>query len=196
MPSLTWTGEKLRADWMEAFLAGRTASVRPWMKARMPRFPHYAAAIAHGLPAEHGLAPVAATSDVPFDEQLVEAGRRLLGLAHACVDVSDGLLADLGHVCTRSGVGAEVALARLPASAALREVFGEDAVALQATGGDDYELCFTAPPGLREPVALALEQAGIDGARIGRIIAGHGVRAFDADGSPWEPARAGYQHFG
>ncbi|ADV26482.1 thiamine-monophosphate kinase [Pseudoxanthomonas suwonensis 11-1] len=126
----------------------------------------------------------------------VEAGRALLGLAHACVDVSDGLLADLGHVCARSGVGAEVWLEALPASAALREVFADAAHVLQAAGGDDYELCFTAPPNLREQVQLALEHVGVDGTRIGRIVAGRGVRALDAQGQPWQPPRAGYEHFG
>jgi thiamine-monophosphate kinase len=126
----------------------------------------------------------------------VDAGRRLLGLAHACVDVSDGLLADLGHVCARSGVGAEVEAASLPASPALRRVFGENASVLQAAGGDDYELCFTASPALRDTVALALEQAGVEVARIGRIVAGSGVRALAADGTGWRPPRSGYVHFG
>jgi thiamine-monophosphate kinase len=126
----------------------------------------------------------------------VAAGRALLGLARACVDVSDGLLADLGHLCGRSGVGAELAIAALPASAALHAAFGEQRHALQAAGGDDYELCFTAAPTLREAVALALEQAGVEGTRIGRIVAGAGVRALAADGTPWQAPRAGYEHFG
>ena len=126
----------------------------------------------------------------------VKAGRALLGLARACVDVSDGLLADLGHVCRRSGTGAEVRLPALPATPALRAAFGTGVHCLQATGGDDYELCFTAPPGLREQVRLALEQVDVDGARIGRIVEGQGVRALDAAGQPWQPGRAGYQHFG
>ena len=126
----------------------------------------------------------------------VEAGRALLGLARACVDVSDGLLADLGHVCRRSGTGAEVWLPALPASAALREVAGAAAPALQAAGGDDYELCFTAPQALGDALRLALEQAGVEATRIGRIVAGSGVRALDAGGTPWQPGRAGYEHFG
>lgn len=125
----------------------------------------------------------------------VRAGHALLGLAHACVDVSDGLLADLGHVCACSGVGAEVDIDALPASAALRTVFGPHARTLQASGGDDYELCFSAPPTLREAVATALAQAGVDGTRIGRIVAGTGVRALAADGAPWQAARDGYVHF-
>ena len=154
------------------------------------------------LPSPSGVVPtvdaavaafLAARLDRPTPR--VAAGRALLGLAHACVDVSDGLLADLGHVCARSGVGAEIAVAALPVSEALRRVFGDDAPALQAAGGDDYELCFTAPPGLREPVRLALEQAGVEGARIGRIVAGQGVRALAGDGSDWHPPRSGYVHF-
>ncbi|KAF1691513.1 thiamine-phosphate kinase [Pseudoxanthomonas koreensis] len=146
--------------------------------------------------------PAASPSDAAFlaarlhrPTPRVEAGRRLQGLARACVDVSDGLLADLGHVCARSGVGAEVAVASLPASDALRRVFGMHAIALQAGGGDDYELCFTAPPALRDAVMLALEQAGVEGTRIGRIVAGSGVRALDADGHEWHPPRSGYIHF-
>ncbi|KAF1686047.1 thiamine-phosphate kinase [Pseudoxanthomonas broegbernensis] len=125
----------------------------------------------------------------------VEAGCRLLGLAHACVDVSDGLLADLGHLCERSGVGAELEIAALPASAALRAAFGERRHALQLAGGDDYELCFTAPPSLRDAVLLALEQAGTEGARIGRVVPGAGVRARSEDGHAWLPPRTGYVHF-
>ena len=127
----------------------------------------------------------------------VAVGRALAGLAHACVDVSDGLLADLGHICRRSGVGAEIELARLPASPALRAAFADDELraALQAAGGDDYELCFSASTAAREAVARALEQAGTTGTRIGRITDGDGVRALAADGSPWRPFRGGYVHF-
>lgn len=156
------------------------------------------------LPAPEGFpgGRVAAAVQAALDARLarpqprVAAGRALLGLARACVDVSDGLLADLGHVCRRSGVGAEVWLPALPGSAALREVAEAAAPALQAAGGDDYELCFTAPPALRDAVLLALEQAGVDGTRIGRIVEGSGVCALDAGGMPWQPARAGYEHFG
>ena len=127
----------------------------------------------------------------------VAVGRALAGLAHACVDVSDGLLADLGHICRRSGVGAEIELARLPASPALRAAYADDELraALQAAGGDDYELCFSASTAAREAVARALEQAGTTGTRIGRITDGDGVRALAADGSPWRPFRGGYVHF-
>lgn len=126
----------------------------------------------------------------------VAAGLRLCGLAHACVDVSDGLLADLAHVCGNSGVGAEVELAALPASDELQGIDPAVRWSLQATGGDDYELCFTATPRHREPIRQAMDFAGVVATRIGRIVAGRDVRALDGDGTEWRPPRAGYQHFG
>ncbi len=82
------------------------------------------------------------------------------------------------------------------ASAALQRAFGARRTSFQATGGDDYELCFTAPANLREPVSLALEQAGVEATRIGRIVAGEGVRALAADGTQWRSPQSGYVHFG
>ncbi|WP_305806222.1 thiamine-phosphate kinase [Stenotrophomonas sp. YIM B06876] len=124
------------------------------------------------------------------------ASQRLHGIARSCVDVSDGLLADLGHICTRSGVGAEVWLERLPRSPALAALAdAEQRRQWQLAGGDDYELCFTAPPQLREQVALAMEFAATPASRIGRITATLQVLALDASGVPWQPPRAGYNHF-
>ncbi|MDQ2703004.1 MAG: thiamine-phosphate kinase [Pseudomonadota bacterium] len=127
----------------------------------------------------------------------VALGCALAGVAHAAIDLSDGLLADLGHVCAASGVGAEVDLATLPASPMLRERFDEAARAtLQSTGGDDYELCFTAPAARRDAVAALARDLGIEVTRVGRIVAGAGVRASSGDGRAWEPGRTGYTHFG
>ncbi len=126
----------------------------------------------------------------------IEAGQRLVGLANACIDVSDGLLADLGHICARSGVGAEIGLEALPASPALQRFPPAMRHAWQATGGDDYELCFTAPQSRREEIRVAAAAVEIPVTRIGNIVAGQGVRALDADGNPWQPPRAGYTHFG
>ena len=127
----------------------------------------------------------------------VALGRVLPGLATAAVDVSDGLLADLGHVCRASGVGAEVELDRLPTSDALRDPFApEHRPALQATGGDDYELCFTAPPDRADAIRAAADAAATPVTCVGRIVPGHAVTARGADGRPWVPARSGYEHFG
>jgi len=125
----------------------------------------------------------------------VAGGRALQGLAHACVDVSDGLLADLGHVCVASSVGAQIWLDHLPASAVMAACDAAARWRWQASGGDDYELCFTAPPRLREEILLALEFAGVQGTRIGRIVEGAAVQALDAQGEQWLPPQRGYQHF-
>ena len=125
----------------------------------------------------------------------VSLGHVLRGIATSCIDVSDGLLADLGHVCKASSVGALVDVDALPASPTLRSGFDAEARRLlQATGGDDYELCFTAPATSREAVIEAAStHAPV--ARIGRIVAGRGVSAVDAQGVAWQPSVAGFRHF-
>ena len=126
----------------------------------------------------------------------VTLGLALAGVAHAAIDVSDGLLADLGHLCNASGVGAELDVDALPASSALHAAFDEVARReLQASGGDDYELCFTAAADKRGAIQAIADEAGVDVARVGRIVAGAGVRACLADGSEWRSMRAGYVHF-
>ena len=125
----------------------------------------------------------------------VALGRALRGIATACVDVSDGLLADLGHLCSASGVGARVEIDALPASDALQTAFAGDARVLQATGGDDYELCFTASASACDAVALAAASAGMVVTRIGRIVEGKGVAAHAADGGAWSAPASGWIHF-
>jgi thiamine-monophosphate kinase len=126
----------------------------------------------------------------------VAEGRALGPLASAAIDISDGLLADLGHVCNASGTGAEIDLAALPASDALASRFDAEARrAVQSTGGDDYELCFTAPPSRREAIAGLATRCATSMTRVGRIVAGEGVRALLPDGSEWAAPRAGHVHF-
>lgn len=131
----------------------------------------------------------------------VRLGPALAGIARACIDLSDGLLADLGHVCKASGVGAEIMLAALPASPPLTAAAPADDIRWnwQVSGGDDYELCFTAPPEGREGILSAAEGAGVPVTRIGVAthVAGTGpaVRLIDPQGQPWSPSRPGYQHF-
>ena len=132
----------------------------------------------------------------------VATGRSLRGLARAGIDISDGLLADLGHVCEASGVAASIDADALPTSAALAAACAGDARrALQLGGGDDYELCFTAASRQRAEIERALSLAGTSACVIGRIEAvpvdgAHAVRVRLADGSQWLPERSGYQHFG
>jgi thiamine-monophosphate kinase len=124
------------------------------------------------------------------------AGVALREQAHACVDVSDGLLADLGHICAASGVGAEIDAALLPRSSALLGLY-DDATALQFAlgGGDDYELCFTVPPALAGDVQADLARLGCGATRIGRIVESAGVRVRGADGQWLTPSRTGWDHF-
>jgi thiamine-monophosphate kinase len=126
----------------------------------------------------------------------VGLGRLLAGVARAAIDVSDGVLADLAHVCVASGVGAEIDVDALPASDALRNGFAGDVRRhLQAAGGDDYELCFTATDTARDAIEAIARNAGVPVTRVGRIIEGSGVRVRDADGAAWFPASAGWRHF-
>jgi thiamine-monophosphate kinase len=79
-----------------------------------------------------------------------KTGIALRGLATSCIDISDGLLADLGHILKASNVGAEVKLSDIPFSDSLYKLNKEAAIELALTGGDDYELCFTLPKGVQE----------------------------------------------
>jgi len=126
----------------------------------------------------------------------VAAGAALRDLASACIDVSDGLLADLGHIATRSDVGIEVDGDALPASSALLSLFDRDErLLLQATGGDDYELAFCVPPAKAADVQRDLARIGCGATRIGRVVAGERVRMLDDDGGELVIERAGWNHF-
>ena len=128
----------------------------------------------------------------------VAAGLALRGLATAAIDLSDGLGADLGHVLAASGLGAELDLARLPTSRTLFEHFGEDASRwrLQLSGGDDYELCFTAPAANALQIEQALADCEVSATVIGRTTRERALRLLQPDGTPFElAAAAGYDHF-
>ncbi len=124
-------------------------------------------------------------------------GPRLVGLAHAMCDVSDGLLADLGHICETSGVGAAVALPALPLSQpAARLVAAEPGLAVQlAGGGDDYELLFTAPAAADAAIGRLAAELALPITAIGTIDAGPGVRLLDRAGNPVPAPQAGWRHF-
>lgn len=122
----------------------------------------------------------------------------LEGLATAAADVSDGLVADLGHICEASGLGAEIALDRLPVSAAARTAL-KHRPALRpalATGGDDYELVFTARPGAAPALAALSADLGLPLTELGRMTEGPArVRLLDAAGADVTPPQGGFRHF-
>lgn len=137
----------------------------------------------------------AARCAMELPQPRVALGIALRGLATSAIDLSDGLLGDLGHVLRASGVGARVEIAALPRSRWL----GELPPALQRScllqGGDDYELLFTAPAPRAAAVQAAAQAAGVAVARIGRIEPGAALRVVDADGRAVEVAASGFDHF-
>jgi thiamine-monophosphate kinase len=123
-------------------------------------------------------------------------GAALSGIAHAAMDVSDGLVQDLGHLCRAAGCGAVIEAARVPLSDAARRHL-PDALAAALTGGDDYELLFAAPPGAGAEAALAGAAAacGVAVTRIGAFVAGPpSVTVTDATGSPLATGGGGWNH--
>ncbi len=130
-------------------------------------------------------------------EPRVALGPALGGTAHAMIDISDGLLADLGHICETSHVGAVVELAALPLSAAARAAAALDPEAAMrlAAGGDDYELLFAAPPEAADAIRDLASRLALPITSIGRIEPGEGVRLVDAAGRPIAIETAGYRHF-
>ena len=125
----------------------------------------------------------------------VALGMALRGVAHAALDVSDGLIGDLGHILARSSVGAIVDVDALPRS----EVLGAQPLDRQRecvlAGGDDYELCFTVREAGAQRIAEAFLQLDCGVTRIGRIVAEPGVRVLDANGAAMEVQHRGWQHF-
>ncbi|HVF36135.1 MAG TPA: thiamine-phosphate kinase [Candidatus Saccharimonadia bacterium] len=124
----------------------------------------------------------------------VRAGIALRGRASAAIDVSDGLLADLGRLCAASGVGARLDEAPPMSGALLQACTAAVALVHAWTGGDDYELCFTLPPESLVEVR-GLPDKGVPIATLGRIVATPGVRVVDSRGNDVTPARRGYEHF-
>jgi thiamine-monophosphate kinase len=131
----------------------------------------------------------------------VALGQRLLGLASAAIDVSDGLLADLGHIAKRSGIAAAVKLVQLPhlpKGAAYDSIPRALALDCQLAGGDDYELCFTVPPALNLQIAPIAADLELPLWCIGQMTAGAAgeVTVFDPDGLPITFDHHGFEHFG
>ncbi|MET3433445.1 thiamine-monophosphate kinase [Herbaspirillum seropedicae] len=125
----------------------------------------------------------------------VALGLALRGIAHAAIDISDGLAGDLGHLLQRSHVGATLDVDALPAGAALQQRDLHLRRRFTLSGGDDYELCFSAPVRQRDAVYKAAQAAGTAVTRIGSIDAAPGLRLLDASGEALQETPDSFDHF-
>jgi thiamine-monophosphate kinase len=129
----------------------------------------------------------------------VALGLALRGVASACIDLSDGLTGDLGHILEMSACGATLdtsaAIGLLADAAAQAGLSPEQCLALVLGGGDDYELLFTAPPAARAAVQAAAQASATPVTRIGRIETAPGLRLIDAQGQPVTGQFASFDHF-
>ncbi|MDF2940112.1 MAG: thiL [Gammaproteobacteria bacterium] len=124
----------------------------------------------------------------------VEIGQALQNIAHACIDISDGLAADLNHILKASRVGAEIELDKLPLSAALKNLDPQKAIELALHSGDDYELCFTATPGMEDKIQALSHYTQTPITKIGKIVQEPGLFSLDANNKVMiKPS--GYIHF-
>jgi len=182
------TGQALRRDtardgddiWVSGFCLGAAQA---------------ALAILQGRCADDGrLAALRPALERP--EPQLALGLALRGIAHACIDISDGLLQDLGHILAASACGAVLHEADLPVAPALTGWPAEQVRASALGGGDVYHLCFTAPVGARQRVQQAGEQTGVAVTRIGTVTAEPGLTVLDAQGRALPVLPCGFDHFG
>jgi thiamine-monophosphate kinase len=126
----------------------------------------------------------------------VELGQQLIDLARSAIDISDGLLADLGHILECSHTAATVYLAKIPCSTVVKKHMATAlAVDCLLAGGDDYELCFTAPESKRVEIMQLAQQLAIPLSCIGEITEGEGLRVLDSNGNALTYEKKGYDHF-
>jgi len=131
-----------------------------------------------------------------FPTPRVALGEGLGGLASACIDVSDGLYADVAKLAMRSDCAAHLELTRLPCSPQLAQcVDAAEARRFTLTGGDDYELCFTVPPSRSAQLDQLAHAVGVSCTQIGCLTAGSGVTVTE-QGTVIEFSHSGYEHFG
>lgn len=173
-------GAKARDEiWVSGYL-GTAATALAYRQGKLPLEPLEAAAC---LPALH------------LPQPRIALGLALRGLASAAIDISDGLLADLGHILERSGVGAEIRFESLPVADAVRVRLDMEAVRrCVLAGGDDYELCFTAPAERHNEVARLAEVLELPLTPIGQIKAKAGLTVLK-DGQPMTVKATGFDHF-
>jgi thiamine-monophosphate kinase len=151
---------------------------------------------AGALDAERKLARTRLAQRLARPSPRLALGQALRGVASACIDVSDGIAADLGHICRASGLAAVLESEALPASRALL-TWVEDAqqrLALQL-GGDDYELCFSVAPDSEHLLAAIAVKTHTPVTRIGTLGPGEGVHLMDGDGRVVAAPPRGYEHF-
>ncbi|GJM06021.1 MAG: thiamine-monophosphate kinase [marine bacterium B5-7] len=128
-------------------------------------------------------------------EARIKTGITLRNIATSCIDVSDGLLADLGHILKASKVGADIELATIPYSDSLKKLDKDKAIELALTGGDDYELCFTLPSGMTDSVLNELESI-CPVYRIGTITSQESeLSLMDDNDEPYDIQANAYRHF-
>jgi thiamine-monophosphate kinase len=125
----------------------------------------------------------------------IALGLALQGIAHAAIDISDGLIGDLGHILKRSQAGATLAVDALPARPMLVQQPADLRRRFALAGGDDYELCFTAPADKRDAVLAAAQAANTAVTRVGSIDATPGLRLLDAHGAALNLQLASFDHF-
>ncbi|SFU73660.1 thiamine-phosphate kinase [Nitrosomonas eutropha] len=148
---------------------------------------------------EHEAAPCLIALHTPTPR--VALGKALINVAHSAIDISDGLLADLGHILERSDVAATVDFDRIPCSPTLKNKLQQENTARQLaidcllSGGDDYELCFTVPENRHDVIAQLAQQTGVKLSRIGKIVPGKGLAVLNANGNPLIFNKKGYDHF-
>jgi thiamine-monophosphate kinase len=125
----------------------------------------------------------------------VALGIGLRGIAHAAIDISDGLAGDLSHILKRSNVGATLAVDSLPVGPMLAKQPQDVRRRFALAGGDDYELCFTAPVAHRDAVLAAAVACGTAVSRVGSIGNTPGLRLVDANGAPLDLRVTSFDHF-
>lgn len=130
----------------------------------------------------------------------IQAGLKLRSIAGACIDISDGLLADLGHICKASDVSAVIEAEQLPIAADVQQLSALDALQWALSGGDDYQLCFTVAAEQLPTVEGWIEKGELDASRIGFIEAARDsinrVSVIDKNNLPLTIEKPGYNHFG
>lgn len=127
----------------------------------------------------------------------LDLGRSLRGLAHSAIDISDGLLADLAHITDSSSAGADINLDRIPLSPAAQTIARDNPAILLSvlSGGDDYELLFTAPDAQTREILTRADSSKTPVTDIGRVTDSNVVRVLDSTKSPIEVGNTGFQHF-